>query len=84
MESQLVGYLQESRSKHGIYLVGYYNCQDWDTEDRRHTKCNSRGTLEDVRAHFSAQAEALSTSKGLNLRAVVLDASLTPSSVLPT
>lgn len=37
MEAQLAGrYLRDNRCKHGLYMVGWFNCPQWDEEDTRH------------------------------------------------
>jgi hypothetical protein len=75
MKTQLVGeYLRESRSKSGIYLVGYFNCAQWSKKDYRRSDAH-KYSLEGVRQLLNDQAKLLSQN-GFNIRAVVLDASL--------
>jgi len=54
MEAQLVGrYLQENRCRHGLYLVGWFNCPQWDTDDPRNRVAMRRDpndTLDKLRA----------------------------------
>jgi hypothetical protein len=81
MRSQLVEhYLQPTGIDHGLYLVGWFNCDQWDPNDPRKAQ-TPKMTLEEARRHFGGQADAL-TSSGLQVRAFVLDASL-PQDVSP-
>lgn len=73
MGQQLVGrYLATDESAAGLYLVGWYLCDDWDREDYRRT-----GTpdweLARPREQFRTQAREHS-SPGRRLEAIVLDA----------
>jgi len=37
MRTQLIErYLERTGCRHGIYLVGWYECEVWDRSDRRH------------------------------------------------
>ncbi|MBN2565436.1 MAG: hypothetical protein JXB46_06965, partial [Candidatus Eisenbacteria bacterium] len=73
METQLHDkYLREGSCTHGIYLVGWFACDRWDTADNRRCPMMS---IEDARAHFSEQAQALSVN-GFVIRSIVLNLGL--------
>ena len=78
MRTQLVErYLRDNPSRHGLYLVGWFNCPQWDPDDRR--KDNApQIALEEARARFTQQAEALGASlEGRHLvKSFVLDTAL--------
>jgi hypothetical protein len=74
MEGQLRDrYLQDNRCQHGIYLVGWFVCDQWDRKDDRRGR-TPKMTAALAQSHFDAQARALSGS--VQLRAVVLNAAL--------
>lgn len=73
METQLVNrYLNENRCHHGLYLVGWFNCEQWDEKDSRKAPSIS---ITDARAKFSEQAERLSRN-GKHIRAFVMNTAL--------
>jgi hypothetical protein len=75
MESQLVGrYLQENTSQYGLYLVGWFMCDQWHDDDRR-KRATPRISLEEARQQFSAQAATLSVN-GVKVDAVAIDAAI--------
>ena len=76
MEDQLVGrYLADNPlCRHGLYLVGWFNCPQWDEDDPRKGRAPRYG-LEEARERFATQASALS-ERGLHIRAVVVNAAL--------
>lgn len=75
MKTQLHGqYLNQARSKSGIFLVGYFNCAQWDSADYRNAK-SKRRTFDGTRQLLEIQASELSKD-GFRLEAVVLDVSL--------
>jgi hypothetical protein len=76
MEEQLAGrYLKDNPTcRHGLYLVGWFNCEQWDTEHRRRKRPPSYG-LEEARSRFEDQARRLSRGD-LRVRAFVLDTAL--------
>jgi len=72
MESQLRNdYLEANRFKYGVYLVGWFYCDQWDESDYR-KNCCPKISLEQARLQFEAQADSLST-EGYLLRSYVLD-----------
>lgn len=77
MRSQLRDrYLAESHCHHGLYLVGWFNCPDWDDDDSRRSAVNNWGlSVDEARRRFDHQASELST-EGNTLRALVIDTSL--------
>jgi hypothetical protein len=78
MKSQLAErYLLPEGQQQGIYLVGWFDADDWDTNDRRCTRCRRRG-LQDSHAFFVQQAREVSAEHKVEIDAVVLDCSLPP------
>lgn len=75
METQLVNrYLADNACSYGLYLVGWFNCQQWDQKDSRKSKA-PKMTLEEARKMFDDQAVKLSPS-GNVVRAYVLNTAL--------
>ncbi|MBI4650343.1 hypothetical protein HY745_03465 [Candidatus Desantisbacteria bacterium] len=75
METQLLNrYLNESGCNHGIYLVGWYCCNQWDGKDSKKNKIKDR-TIEEARSFFDEQAKKLS-SGNKTIKAFVLDCAL--------
>ncbi|MGL5255534.1 MAG: hypothetical protein ACRC76_00745, partial [Proteocatella sp.] len=75
MESQLHGkYLKDNDCKYGIYLVGWFNCPQWNPEDPRQKKA-FRNDFSSLAMTLNTQAKKLSRN-GCILRAVILDSSL--------
>jgi len=75
METQLVNrYLKDTRCQHGIYLVGWYHCSQWDEADARRTKC-AKWSAEEARIFLEAQAHEFADA-GLSICAVILNAAL--------
>lgn len=75
MKTQLTKrYLKDNSCQHGIYLVGWYVCEQWDADDGRRAR-TPRWSLEDARNFFNKQAGELSAT-GPTLRAIVLNAAL--------
>ena len=75
MEDQLVSrYLDNPTCRHGLYLVGWFNCEQWDKTDPRRARAPRYG-LEEARERFAQQAKVLS-ERGPHVRAVVVNAAL--------
>jgi hypothetical protein len=75
MEDQLVNrYLQDNECHHGLYVVGWFNCQHWDDADQRKARA-PRHSIDVARERFEDQASRLSQGE-LLVRSVVLDTSL--------
>lgn len=74
METQLVNrYLQDNTCKHGLYLVAWFNCPQWDDSDYR--KRNTPNiSLEEAKKQFNRQAESLSLD--VIVKAFVLNTAL--------
>lgn len=76
MHRQLVDrYLKDNQCAHGLYLVGWYQCQLWDETDSRRQQCPRRWSLQRTRQEFDGQAAGLSTGTTV-VKAVVLNAAL--------
>ncbi len=75
METQLVNrYLQDNTCQHGLYLVGWFDCQQWDSSDYR--KRNTPNiSLEEAKEQFNRQAEQLSLP-GVTIKSFVLNTAL--------
>ncbi len=75
MKDQLIDrYLKDSDCRHGIYLVGWYDCDQWDGEDYRRGNV-PKWTLEKARIFFDGEASSLS-SGDLTVKTVVMNTSL--------
>ena len=77
MEMQLVDrYLMNSGCPHGIYLVGWFNCDHWQEDSpRRRAAARAGADIQDLRRKLDEQAAALSTGTMI-VRALVLNAAL--------
>ncbi len=74
MKTQLKDrYLQNSHCQHGLYLVGWFNCDQWDEKDYRKTGAPKQ-SLHEAQQRFDAQAKDLS-GDGLHIETLVLDTS---------
>jgi hypothetical protein len=75
MRTQLVDrYLAENQSRHGIYLIGWFNCDQWDDDDYRKADA-PKWTISEAQERFDAQAAELSRGN-LLIRVIVLNAVL--------
>ncbi|MEK6321031.1 MAG: hypothetical protein AABN33_05050 [Acidobacteriota bacterium] len=75
MKTQLVDrYLQDNKCKHGLYLVGWFNCDQWDGSDYR-KQVAPRITMEKAQQRYSEQAVDLSVGD-IRVAAFMLDTSL--------
>jgi len=75
MKTQLVDrYLKDYDCDHGIYLVGWYACEQWDKDDPRKT-VTPKWSLQEASQFFDDQAQELS-SDVLTIRAVILNPAL--------
>jgi hypothetical protein len=75
METQLVNrYLRENSSHHGLYVVGWYSCDQWHASDyRKGDVCFAN--IEEASEFLKQQAGSLS-SDGNHIRVLIIDASL--------
>ncbi len=75
MQTQLVDrYLKDNTCNYGLYLIGWFNCNLWDSEDYRKRK-SPNITLEQAKNKFENQAKGLSNGE-INVRAYVLNTAL--------
>ena len=75
MKTQLSNrYLRENQYHHGLYLVGWFNCRQWDDNDYRKKRA-PRMTLQDAKEKFANQAEELSGAEK-SIRAFVMNTAL--------
>ncbi len=75
MKEQLCDrYLAENPCRHGLYLVGWFSCTQWDPSDGG-KKRTPKMTIEQAQRFFGDQATSLS-QKDLHIRALVLNAAL--------
>jgi hypothetical protein len=82
MQTQLVRqYLANQGDACGVYLVAWCRSEDWDTtvpkEEARCKSASSRSLVE-TREFFAAQAEELTMTTAIPVKAFVLDYSLRP------
>jgi hypothetical protein len=78
MAGQLLGrYMTENNCSHGLYLIGWFQCDSWDKRDYRSQR-PSKGivnmTIDEAKTKFNGQAETLTAQSGKALRAFVLNA----------
>ncbi len=75
IETQLLGrYLTNNPCQHGLYLVGWFNCDLWDDNDYRKDQAQ-KVPRADAQRKFEAQALELS-KQGKSIKAFVLDTAL--------
>jgi hypothetical protein len=75
MESQLLQrYLIDDQHRHGLYLIGWFSCDQWSDSDYRKMKTPEM-TIDEAQAFYDKQAAGLS-NEGRLLRALVLNAAL--------
>lgn len=75
MEDQLVNeYLRNADVWHGIYLVGWFNCDLWDNGDYRKSNAHNIDRVE-ARKNFEQQAAELSRDR-LKIKSFVMDTAL--------
>jgi hypothetical protein len=72
MKTQLVNrYLKDTPCHHGLYLVGWFNCGQWDDEDNRRKKC-PKYSIDKEQEKRDAQAAKLS-QQGKRIKAFVMN-----------
>jgi hypothetical protein len=75
MKTQLVDrYLKDNRCQHGQYLVGWFNCDQWDNGDYRKGQA-PKFNIDEARKQFDAQAAELS-QQGTRVKALVINTAL--------
>jgi predicted NACHT family NTPase len=81
METQLKNrYLKDHHSPFGLYLVGWFNCAQWNDTDPRKRR-SPKISLDEARDKFNEQAASLSTND-TKVTAFVLDASLSSADTI--
>ena len=75
MEAQLAGrYLRHYRCRHGLYLVGWFNCPQWDPKDPKYRTAMRRDPTDALR---QLRAKATELSRGeLRVEPILVDAAL--------
>jgi hypothetical protein len=77
MKNQLLDrYLKDNECNHGVYLVGWYLCEQWKNDKRKNKVPKKFTLLEDAKIFFSKQANELSIASEKLIEAFVLDCSL--------
>ena len=75
MRTQLVErYLENNRCQHGLYLVGWYNCSQWDIKDYRQKRA-AKLDMDHITKELQEQANHLSNT-GRRIQAFVLNTAL--------
>jgi len=75
MGTQLVGrYLKDNHCQYGLYLVGWFNCDQWDTTDSRKKRSQS-SDINKARSQFDEQASTLS-QQDVRIKAFVINMAL--------
>lgn len=75
MKAQLVDrYLQDNHCQYGLYLIGWFNSNEWDSEDYRKGDAPNI-TIDEAQRQFDVQAAELS-QQGIKVRALVLNAAV--------
>lgn len=75
MQTQLAErYLRDNQCRFGLYLVGWFNCKQWDDRDYR-LKESGKLNRSDLAGYLTKQAQELS-KQGVVVRAKVIKASL--------
>ena len=73
MQSQLLSrYMQDNPCRHGIYLVGWFNCDHWDADDSRKSK-TPKWTIEKAQEFFDDQVTSITEAA---IQAVVINCAL--------
>ena len=76
MKTQLVDrYLKDNRCQHGLYLVGWFNCDEWDNDDYRKKRQAPKLSIDEAQTRFGTQAAELS-QQGMRIRALVMNTAL--------
>lgn len=61
--------------QHGLYLVGWFNCPQWDEKDYRNDDAKKFNSIDELQKLLTQQAESLS-QEDLHIKACVINASL--------
>jgi len=71
-------YLNDNQCRHGLYLVGWFNCEQWDRQDSRYSSRIQRLQKPDLEQFLESQAASLSNDEVL-IRPFVINAALRPA-----
>lgn len=75
METQLVNrYLKDNHCQHGLYLLGWFNCDQWDEKDYRKGQ-SPELNIDEAQKQFDTQAAEIS-QQGLKIKAFVINTAL--------
>jgi hypothetical protein len=79
LKNDLIGqlrdrYMAETECQHGLYLVGWFACRQWDPKDTRRRKA-PKWSVERAQTFFDQQANSASRN-GLRIKAYVLNAAM--------
>jgi hypothetical protein len=75
METQLMDqYLRDNHCQHGLYLVGWFNCDRWDNKDYRKCQAPKFGK-DEAQNRFNDQSAELSQG-GTQIKAFVINTAL--------
>ena len=75
MQTQLTErYLKDNQCDYGLYLVGWFSCEQWDKKDQRKSRA-PKMTLEQARKKFACQAQELSQNEK-TIRSFVMNTAL--------
>ena len=75
MKTQLVDrYLKDNRCQYGLYLVGWFNCIQWDEKDSRKQR-SPKISIDKARIQFDTQAVELS-QQNTRIKAFVMNTAL--------
>jgi hypothetical protein len=74
MQTQLVDrYLRDNHCQNGLYLIGWFNCDAWDSQDYRKHRA-PRMSIEDAQRLFDHQAATL--SQQVTVKSLILNAAI--------
>lgn len=74
MRDQLVNdYLPEASARHGVYVVGWYPVEQWNDPDDQRQTATARRDRNQTASELERQATDLSQTRGLDLRAEIID-----------
>lgn len=75
MKTQLMDrYLKDTRCQHGLYLVGWFNCDQWDDNDSRKQR-SRKISIDEARKQFDIKAAELS-QQSTRIKAFVMNTAL--------
>jgi len=75
MKTQLVDrYLRDNRCQHGLYLIGWFNCDQWDNGDYKKRQAPRLG-IPEAQSQFDSQAAELS-KQDTRIKAFVMNTAL--------